>query len=70
MTECYKCSETMPVKDDYERKLVFCQSEGWCTARFNGDYWTLDPMGDYATGGYIHEVSHWSELPMEPHDLV
>lgn len=67
-TSWIKCSDRLP--KDFERKLIFSICDGICTARYSNDYWDLDPKGDYATGGYIPEVTHWAELPEKPYDLV
>jgi hypothetical protein len=68
MTDWIKCSDRMPHSDDYERKLVYSKYDGICTAQYHLDYWDLNPKGDFATGGYIYEVTHWAELPKVPHD--
>lgn len=66
MTEWIKCSERMPPIEDYERKIIFSRGDGICTARYNSSYWDLDPAGDFSTGGYIFDVTHWAQLPKPP----
>jgi len=69
MTKWFKCDERMPDRDDYERKLVYSKCDGICTAQYHDTYWDLDPKGDYATGGYIDEVTHWAECPKTPDEI-
>lgn len=68
MTEWISVVEKLPDKNQYERKLVFSTCEGVCTAKYKGSYWELDPQGDFSTGGFIPEITHWAELPEPPDD--
>lgn len=68
MTEWIKFPENKPGEKDFEKKLVLSKSEGMCVCRWHGDYWHLDPMGYYASDGFIGDVTHWAELPEPPND--
>lgn len=58
----------LPDNEDFERKIVYSKYEGICTGIYMRDYWDLDPKGDYATGGYIYEVTHWMPPPQAPEE--
>ncbi len=65
MTKWIKVSDRMP--ETFIRVLIFCEY-GALSAILCSGYWRIDPMGDYATGGIVYDVTHWMPLPEAPND--
>lgn len=52
--------------DEFEKVLVYDETEGVCRGYIYCNQWQHDPIGSYASDGCLFHVTHWAKLPKGP----